>query len=610
MGNELEAYRDMDGNNHLVFDQSALYDDSQIGDKLSDFEVLRILGSSDKNPISKVRCLKNNKIYSMKKIDLNAIPNDEEKKLIEEQMNKLKSLNHPHLLKYYKTFKDENEKNLYLIYEYMNNSDLNSLINAHIILQKPVKEETIWNILLQCLSGLSNLHSESIKSLSIKPTNIYLNNEQNTKISLFFKPATLEDKNYDIQNDIYFLGKYFYKICFLIEQPKDKWITDIIIKKQPNPYHYSEELMDIIYMMSELSSQKYEASQLYEKVKIEYVKKFTKVTSIDALLRCLYSLPNFNQAINTKSQYIINNQDKCYISYWFLKSIEAIKKNENLKECYEEFRRALASANSKIDCSREVNPVFLFAFLLEKMHKELNKKRTTIIQNNNLNDQYVINSIYRMEEKEDKTNKTEMLNKFTSYTKENINSEISSLFYGITKLKKNCSQCKNGFYSFSHLFCAAFDLTKDNNNNNNFILDNAFNNQPKQSKYVCEICLTEQPFTEFDDYYEMAQHFVICFYRGINYSNERKINFNQKLVVIESKGLKDGKQERINVNFELIGALNRVINNGEEEFIYYCKDLYQQNLWHSKKQDYEYGCPLGEIQNNGQIIMLFYNKYQ
>ena len=34
MGNEFEVYRDRDGNNHLVFDQSALYDDSQIGDKL------------------------------------------------------------------------------------------------------------------------------------------------------------------------------------------------------------------------------------------------------------------------------------------------------------------------------------------------------------------------------------------------------------------------------------------------------------------------------------------------------------------------------------------------------------------------------------------------
>ena len=36
-----------------------------------------------------------------------------------------------------------------------------------------------------------------------------------------------------------------------------------------------------------------------------------------------------------------------------------------------------------------------------------------------------------MEEKEDKTNKIEMLNKFNSYVKENINSEISNYFYVI-----------------------------------------------------------------------------------------------------------------------------------------------------------------------------------
>ena len=63
MGNEFEVYRDSEGNNHLIFDQSALYDDSQIGDKITDFEVLRIIGSfNNKNPISKVRCTKNNKI--------------------------------------------------------------------------------------------------------------------------------------------------------------------------------------------------------------------------------------------------------------------------------------------------------------------------------------------------------------------------------------------------------------------------------------------------------------------------------------------------------------------------------------------------------------------
>ena len=606
MGNEFEVYRDIEGNNHLIFDQSALYDDSQIGDKLTDFEVLRILGSSDENPISKVRCLKNNKIYSMKKIDLNSIKNEEEIKLIEEQMEKLKSLNHPHLLKYYKTFKDEDGKNLYLIYEYMNNSDLNNLINAHIILQKPIKEETIWNILLQCLSGLSHLHSETLKSLSIKPTNIYLNNEQNTKISLFFKPVSLKDKNYDIQNDIYFIGKYFYKMCFLIKQNEKQWIDEIKVEIKPNP-NYSKELMDIIYMMSESSPEKKNASELYEKVKSDYVKKFTKVTSIDALLRCLYSFPNFNLAINAKNEYINSNKKKCYISYWFLKSIEAIKGNTNLKECYEEFRRALASANSKIDCSKEVDPVFLFAFILEKMHKELNKKTTTIVPNKNFNDQYIINSIYRMEEKEDKTNKIEMLNKFKSYIHENINSEISNLFYGITKLKKTCPQCKNGFYSFSNLFCAAFDLNEDNNNY--FNLESAFGTQSKYSQYVCEVCLTEQKFSVFNDYYEMAQHLIICFYRGINYSNFRKIDFKQKIQISENKGYK--KEEQYKVYFELIGAVNRIINNGEEEFIYYCRDLNNTNDWHYKLSNYDKiinGCPLNDIQNNGQIIMLFYNK--
>ena len=58
---------------------------------------------------------------------------------------------------------------------------------------------------------------------------------------------------------------------------------------------------------------------------------------------------------------------------------------------------------------------------------------------------YVINSFYTMEEKEDKTNKIEMLNKFKSYVKENINSIISSSFYGITKLKKFVPNVKMDF---------------------------------------------------------------------------------------------------------------------------------------------------------------------
>ena len=411
MGNEFEVYRDAEGINHLIFDQSALYDDSQIGDKITDFEVLRIIGSfNNKNPISKVRCIKNNKIYALKKIDLNLVENEDEKKLVRNQMERLKTIDHPHLLKYYKTFEEEN-RYIYLIYEYMNNSDLNSLIKAHSILDKHIKEETIWNILLQCLSGLNYLHKQNLSSLAISPTNIFLNNEQNTKISLFYDLAKPTDKNYDKQKDIYFIGKYFYKMCFLEkDEKKDKWISDIqVVKKETQ---YSKELMDIIYSMSEDAMEQKNASQLYDIAKDAYVKKFTKITSIDSVLNCLFSFSNLYSSISSRKIELNNNIKRYYISYWFLNSIEAINSNNNslnnininnninLNKCYEEFRRVLASANSKIDCSKEVDPVFLFAFLLEKMHKELNKKVTTIVANQNSNEQYIINSIYRIEEKE------------------------------------------------------------------------------------------------------------------------------------------------------------------------------------------------------------------
>ena len=615
MGNEFEVYRDAEGINHLIFDQSALYDDSQIGDKIEDFEVLRIIGSfNNQNPISKVRCIKNNKIYALKKIDLSKIDNEKERELVRNQMQMLKSLDHPHLIKYYKTFEEEN-KYIYLIYEYMNNSDLNSLIKAHSILNKHIKEETIWNILLQCLSGLNYLHEQNLSSLSINPTNIYLNNEQNTKISLFYDLAKLNDVNYDKQKDINFIGKYFYKMCFLEKgDKKDKWISDIqIVRKESQ---YSKELMDIIYSMSEDAMEQKNASELYNTVKNEYVKKFTKITSIDSVLNCLFSFPNLYSSISSKKFEINNNIKRYYISYWFLNSIEAIDSNNNnninLKKCYEEFRRVLASANSKIDCSKEVDPVFLFAFLLEKMHKELNTKVTTIVSNQNSNEQYIINSIYRIEEKVDKSNKPEVWNNFQTYMTENLNSEISKFFYGVKKYKNVCTQCKNAVYYFSNFFCIPFDLTKPQQNQNNiFLLCNNIGQKIRENKTVCEVCLTEQKFLEFEDYYIYPQHLVFCFYRGTNNLYNTYIDFPEILKIKESKG----KDQNIDVQFQLIGSVNRIINQQqEEEYIYFCRKYNKNNntySWHSKpnfEQNQNFQNPINFIQQNGQIIMLFYNK--
>lgn len=188
-------------------------------------------------------------------------------------------------------------------------------------------------------------------------------------------------------------------------------------------------------MIEENPNKRLSSGELYNIVKDEYVKKFTNNTSIKSVLRCLYSYPVFTQQIMNEEQNITQNKDKYYINYWYLSTIKAFSSNQDLNKCLEEFRRALASENTKLDCSKEVDPIYLLAFLLEKMHREYNKVVQTQIKGVDYSQQYVINSRYKVEE-EDRTNKEQMIQKFNSYFNKNINSIISKLFFGVMKTKK------------------------------------------------------------------------------------------------------------------------------------------------------------------------------
>lgn len=612
MGNQFDVYEDSEGNNHIISDKNDIYNDSLMGDNLSDFAVLKTLNSYEgNNDISKVRSLKNDKIYAMKKIELNKIGNNQERQLCFQEMEKLKALKHPHLLRYYKTFQDNND--LYMIFEYMNNSDLNSFISAHQKLRKKIKEEEIWNFILQCLSGLEYLHRENLAYLAIRPCNIFLNNEQKLKIGLLYDTPKLADKYYDINKDIHFIGLYFYKMCFshynFVEN--SKWINDFQIIKNIVNDTYSKDLIDIIFKMIEDDPKKKQSSaQLYKLVKDKYVQRYTNNTSIEAVLRCLYSYPDFTNIIKKEEKYYENNKNKFHITYWYLKTIKQFSQNNNLNDCFEEFRRAVASENPKLDTSKEINPIYLFSFLLEKMHKEGNKKIKTQI-NNNQNNQYIINSIYNVEE-EDKTNKEQVFNKFSFYLKSNINSNISNNFFGILKTKRNCKVCRNGIYSFNSFFIVPFDLTKFMNLQYFDLLNNGFHNQYHngifldKNKYhiFCDRCLTEQDHTEFNRYYSINNHLTIYFYRGVNYQINLNINFPEKLDI--NNYVED---IQMRPNFYLVGSLNRVVENGKENYVFFTRDSNNFQMWKTSfGVNIFNNAPIDIIQNSGQIIMLFYNR--
>ena len=590
MGSQMEKVLDYEGKSYAIFDESSLYDDSQIGDKLTDFEILEVLNDeSNPNFVAKVRSIKNKKIYALKRIYMQYNPSQ-----YQQQIQNLIELNNPHLIKYY-TYFFQNQY-LFLVMEYMNNSDIDGFRKAHQVLGKEIKEEEIWNILLQCLSALEYVYQSFTNILGFKVSNIFMNNEQNAKIGL----------SHSIYNcsDIFLLGKCFYAMCFSQEENvKNKKFFEIDLEQKQSLY-YSDELLNIIYIMLN-DNNNVNVSSLYNQVKDEYCKKYAKNSSINSVLRCLYSYPKLNQII-CQNEQIFSNNPKYYISYKYFKAIGTLMGayDNNLSEFIEEFRRAIATENSKLDGSKEIDPLYLLAFLLEKMHKEMN-----LIEENEINEG----------EEVDRTNKEQTFNQFVNYINSNINSPISDLFLGINKTKRICQACKNGYYSFNNFCFVIFDLTERNFQNFNLFNDGflyQFNCEKKlladkPDHVSCEKCLTYQFHYEFNRFYVMSKQLIISFLRGNNYENKTRVDFPENLDLSQ---LVDEKDISL---FYLVGCINRIVNQEKEEFIYWAKDP-DNNLWHKSKinnmnqssylDEHTQMLNIKEIMETGQIIILFYNE--
>ena len=95
----------------------------------------------------------------MKQIDLSKIGSQKEIDLCKREIVLLQKLNHPNINKYYKSFTIKNC--IYIIMEFMNNGDVSGFIKAHEKFNKPVREEEVWNILLQSMTALEYILTQN-----------------------------------------------------------------------------------------------------------------------------------------------------------------------------------------------------------------------------------------------------------------------------------------------------------------------------------------------------------------------------------------------------------------------------------------------------------------
>ena len=600
MGISNNKVLDFQGNKYINLENWCKNDINKIDNNLFNYEILEKLSENKgANLVTKVRSLNNNKIYSMKQFK-----NCSENPFIIQTLNILKTLNHPNIIKYYDFFKEEND--LYLIMEYIYNLDIQSYIKAHNLTYKLIPEVEIWNILLQCLSALeyiSKINNNFNSQIKLKLIDMLINDEQNIKIGVFSEQMynNPTDLNYYERQSLNFLCNIFYKMINPPINQSQNFVNSYNI--QANNI-YSIELQNIIFNIYNIANnnnaQKIDITNIFDFVKNEYSKKYNKNTSIKAILENLYSYEFLIKRFDKKRTLIESNINKYQNIFWFLKTKDALSKNDiqNFNICIDELRRNMALSYSKLVEDKELDPLLVLTFILERIHQESNNNK---INNENVNnnvkgniedtDDIDIDSNFNVEE--DRTNQALMLDKFVTYFNSTMNSPITDLFISFIKTKRKCKTCNSIYFNFSNCLYILFDLEKNNNSDFDLIKDgfeaqhNNKNIIDENENIICERCFTYGKFEEKSTYYFLNRHLVICFKRGNNYENQTKIIFENNINLKKYVEVSDNSPS----NFYLIGSVNRICNNNEEQFV-------------SRK-------PTENIQNlqqNEKIIMLFYNS--
>ena len=610
-----DTIKDTEGKEYLVFDNSELYDDSQMGDKSDDFEILRKLGKGGFGQVFKVRSKINNKVYAMKILNIKEIKKEKGEKAYQLTMNEttiLEGLSHPHIIKYYKKFTEGNF--LYIIFEFAANGDIDGFIDAYKKFNKHISEEVLWNIFLQCMGALTYVHEKGVIHRDIKPANLLMDNNMVVKLGDFgvsnftetykntlvgtpgYKPMEIELKDYDQKVDVYSMGVSFFEMCYF-HIPKyfiqGKYVK--IVRPEDKNVHYSKEILNIIELMLEEDKNKRKTSaEILKMIENEFSKKYNKNTSIESIVRCLYSfIPLTEQFLNIQNNFLDNKP----ITNAYTQCLQSVS-NPNLfnwANSIKYFRKTLCSENPKLEGTKEIEPRYVFAFLLKEFHKELNNPQNINTENKHL----II-----LGEEASKTSKVEIMLNFVSYLNSKFNSIISKYFRGVMKITNFCIQCKIRTYSFNSFFFVTFNLEQiiKYNNISELNLQEQFLRQKNvlnQKILYCGKCVKKTIHSSYKDYYSLPNLLIISIQRGTTYNCKNPIIIAPTLDLTSSVEFYNSKKQ-----FRLVSLLGRKVEKDNEIFF----SIYSiGNQWfYSQGNNIKYINFPYNYNVFGDILMLFY----
>mmetsp|Transcript_8341 Transcript_8341/g.9032 ORF Transcript_8341/g.9032 Transcript_8341/m.9032 type:complete len:630 (-) Transcript_8341:162-2051(-) len=249
---------------------------------MENYEIGPKIGKGSFGSVFKVKRKSDGKTLVWKELNYGKMSEKEKQQLVTE-VNILRELRHPHIVRYYDRIIDKSKAQIYIVMEYCEGGDLARMLKKSLKEKDHFHEDVIWKIFTQIVLALHECHRRKegkIIHRDLKPSNIFLDGNLNVKLGDFglarimgetseyakthvgtpyyMSPEQIEESRSNEKSDIWSAGCLLYEMAAL--HPPFKASNHLALamkikagKTENIPSQYSAELQRVIRWMLALS---------------------------------------------------------------------------------------------------------------------------------------------------------------------------------------------------------------------------------------------------------------------------------------------------------------------------------------------------------------------